>query len=138
MIAVSTSPAFPISGSTRTAAFAYTSVTSLPTMYLAMSKSCIVISMNMPPDTALYSAGGGAGSREVIFSICGAPILPSTMSCLIFKKLGSKRRLNPIISLTPDDCAVLMAFLTTSSDKSTGFSQNICFPALATSSIYLA
>ncbi len=28
-----------------------------------MSKSWIVMSMNMPPETRIYSMGGGAGSR---------------------------------------------------------------------------
>jgi len=59
--AVSMSPASPMAGSTRTAPRAYTSTTSLPVTYLAMSKSWIVMSRKIPPDTLMYETGGGAG-----------------------------------------------------------------------------
>ena len=53
--AVSTSPAFPIAGSTSTAPLAYTSTTSLPDRYRAMSKSWMVMSRKIPPETFTYS-----------------------------------------------------------------------------------
>ena len=51
--AVSRSPAAPMAGSTRTAPVAYTSTTSLPVTKRAMSKSWMVMSQKMPPDTSM-------------------------------------------------------------------------------------
>src|SRR3989442_10045479 len=61
MVAVSTSPASPIAGSTITPAIAKTSSTSLPVRKRAMSKSWMVISRKRPPEPGIYSIGGGAG-----------------------------------------------------------------------------
>ncbi len=48
--AVSRSPAWPMAGSTVTAAWVYTSSTSAPIRKRAMSKSWIVMSMKIPPE----------------------------------------------------------------------------------------
>ena len=48
---VSRSPTSPIAGSTRTSPRAKTSSTSLPVTKRAMSRSCTVMSRNMPPET---------------------------------------------------------------------------------------
>jgi len=42
-----------------------------------MSKSWIIMSRNIPPETFTYSIGGGAGSRLVMRRICGSPSLPA-------------------------------------------------------------
>ena len=89
------------------------------------------MSRNIPPDTATYSAGGGAGSRLVIRRISGTPIPPPAITSRIRAKSGSNRRLNPTWSLT----AALRTAPRISSrrlrSRSTGFSQKICLPARA-------
>ena len=76
-VAVSTSPASPMAGSMRQAPWAYSSTTSWPDRYRTMSRSWIIMSMKMPPETAAYSAGGGSGSRELTRTYWTSPILPA-------------------------------------------------------------
>ena len=56
------------------------------------------MSRNSPPDRAACSGGGGAGSRERIVTISTAPISPARRRRASAEKLGSKRRLKPIMS----------------------------------------
>ena len=51
--AVSRSPASPMAGSTLTPPVAYTSTASLPVTKRAMSKSWMVMSQKIPPDTSM-------------------------------------------------------------------------------------
>ena len=127
------SPASPIAGSILTAPVAYTSVTSLPIKYLAMSKSCIVMSKKIPPETLMYSIGGGLGSLEVIFKMCTSPILPAFMISWALLKLGSNLLLKPICNLTFAFSTVSRASCILFRSKSIGFSQNMCLPAFAAS-----
>src|SRR3954464_2407600 len=76
-MAVSMSPASPFAGSTGPAPRAKPSTPSEPLTYRAMSKSWIVMSRKIPPETRMYSTGGGAGSRLVIRTSCGAPSSPA-------------------------------------------------------------
>ena len=61
-------------GGSRTAALVYTSTTSLPDRYLAISKSCMVISRKFH-DTLTYSIGWRSRILDVIF-IMGALHFP--------------------------------------------------------------
>src|SRR6266536_2002767 len=64
-------------GSTSAAPMALTSTTSLAIMNRARSKSWIVMSAKRPPDVLMYSAGWGAGSRDVILisdGVAGEPL----------------------------------------------------------------
>ena len=60
------------------------------------------MSQKIPPDTLMYSMGGGAGSRLVIFTMCTSPMAirrrppACTAACA-----GSNRRLKPTCSGTP-------------------------------------
>src|SRR3954447_26435520 len=53
-----------------------------------MSKSWMVMSRKIPPEIAMYSSGGGAGSRLVIRTICGSPLSGAANPACA----GSKRR----------------------------------------------
>ena len=115
--AVSTSPTAPISGSTRQLALAKTSTGSSPRSQRAMSKSWIIMSRNSPPETLTYSMGGGAGSRLVIWTSSTRPMRPSRKAWWRAAKLGSKRRLNPIMSGAPRRSASARQRSTRSSDQ---------------------
>ena len=69
------------------------------------------MSRKIPPLTATYSGGGGAGSRLVIRRTCRSPIEPSATRSRTDLWPGSKRRLKPIMNGTPAastgrECAV--------------------------------
>src|SRR3954453_12460822 len=130
-MAVSMSPASPIAGSTRTAPRANTSTTSEPLTYRAMSKSWIVMSRKIPPETRMYSIGGGAGSRLLIRTICGSPSSPAATAARTAAWAGSKRRLKPIWNGTPAASTAAIARSTSSRSSETGFSQKIALPAPA-------
>ena len=100
-----------------------------------MSKSWIVISRNNPPDTLMYSTGGGAGSFEIMLTISTSPISPATIRCCSKAKLGSKRRLNASIAIILLDLTLATTCCTRGKDKSIGFSQNTCLPEATACSI---
>ena len=95
IIAVSISPASPIALSTKTADSTYILTGSALVKKRTISKSCMVISRSIPPDTAAYSALGGLGSLEVIFVMCISPILPDKNASFTAAKLWSYRLLKP-------------------------------------------
>ena len=94
-----------------------------------MSKSWIVMSRNSPPEAVTYSAGGGAGSREVIRTTCGSPKAPEVTCFRTAAKFGSKRRLKPTWSFTPDFSTSVKTFWIMFGSRAIGFSQKICLPA---------
>ncbi len=57
------------------------------------------MSRNKPPEPFTYSAGGGAGSRLMMVTISTAPMSPRRIRLSASAKLGSKRRLKPIIRI---------------------------------------
>ena len=63
-------------GSPRSDPVAYTSTTSRPVTQRTASKSWMLQSRKMPPDTARYAAGGGAGSSVVDRTVCTHPSSP--------------------------------------------------------------
>src|SRR5215218_8090541 len=129
--AVSMSPASPMAGSIRTAPRATTSTTSEPVMNRAMSKSWIVMSRNIPPESRMYAIGGGAGSRLEIRTGCGSPTRPAATASRTDACPGSNRLLKPIWNGTPA-CSTAPSPRSTSSRASdTGFSQKIALPARA-------
>src|SRR3546814_3107387 len=83
----------------------------------------------MPPDTAMWDAGGGAGSLEVICRLSSVPIAPLSRRALSAWKLGSKRRLNASSNLAPDRAEA--AARARAGSWSIGFSQKIALPAAA-------
>lgn len=91
--AVSTSPASAMYSAPRLPPAAYTSVTSRPVTQRTMSKSCTAQSRKMPPETATYAPGGGAGSRVVERTVCSAPSSPLTTALRAATQPASKRRL---------------------------------------------
>ncbi len=70
---MSTSPAAAMYSAPRLPSAAYTSVTFRPVTQRTMSKSCTEQSRKMPPDTATYASGGGAGSSVVERTVCSLP-----------------------------------------------------------------
>ena len=96
-----------------------------------MSKSWIVISRKIPPETFTYSGGGGAGSREVMRTMCGSPIAPACTRSRMRRKLWSNLRLKPTWIFTPAFFTSARAFFTRATVRSTGFSQKMCFPRAA-------
>ncbi len=96
-----------------------------------MSKSWIVMSQKIPPDTVMYSIGGGAGSRLVIFTICTSPTAPSATAFWTAPWAASNRRLNPIWSGTPAALTAATHRSTSARLSDTGFSKKIALPALA-------
>ena len=111
------------------------SSTSLPMIQRAMSRSWMVMSRNMPPETLTYSAGGGSGSLLVMRTRWGAPISPPATISLARLNPGSKRRLKPIISLTPASSTLASAWSMRARSRWIGFSQKMCLPASAACSI---
>ena len=74
--AVSTSPAAAKNSSPRFEPVAYTSTTSRPVTQRIASKSCTLQSLKMPPEVAMYAAGGGAASAVIPRSVCTQPSDP--------------------------------------------------------------
>ena len=122
---------FPMAGSTRTAAWAYTSTTSLPVTNRAMSKSWIIMSRKMPPDTSMYEIGGGAGSRLVMRTMCRSPTEPSITAERTEACAASNRRLKPTWNGTPLDSITANASSTLPRSSEIGFSQKMALPACA-------
>src|SRR3990167_8780227 len=92
-----------------------------------MSRSWIIMSRKIPPETSRYALGGGPGSREVIETISRLPTAPASSSLFNRLKLGSKRRLNPTKNGTPARSTSAIARSTRSRSRSMGFSQKIAF-----------
>jgi len=103
-----------------------------------MSKSWIIMSRKIPPDTLTYSGGGGAGSRLMTCSRCGSPISPRWMASRTRAKVGSKRRLKPTWNLTPACSTARSTWSIRTRSSSIGFSVKMCLPAAAAASITLA
>src|ERR1700722_3363835 len=101
----------------------------------AKSKSWIIMSRNRPPDTFTYEIGGGAGSKEVIDRSSLLPISPPSAAAFSAAKLGSKRRLKPIITGRPVALATFRHACARARLRSTGFSHNTALPALVAASI---
>src|SRR5882724_6929978 len=99
-MAVSMSPALPILGSTRQLALATTSTGSSPSSQRARSKSWIIMSRNRPPETLMYSSGGGPGSRLVMTTSSTSPTSPLRIAAWSARLVGSKRRLKPMATGT--------------------------------------
>ncbi len=93
------------------------------------------MSRNSPPDTLTYETGGGAGSQEVIDRSSLLPISPRSAADLSAAKLGSKRRLKPIITGRPVAPATFWHARALARLRSTGFSHRTAFPALVAASI---
>src|SRR3954449_11776886 len=55
-----------------------------------MSKSWIVMSRKIPPETRMYSIGGGAGSRLVMRTRWGAPTRPAAAASRTYASAGAK------------------------------------------------
>ncbi|BBI92410.1 transposase IS3 family [Serratia symbiotica] len=106
---------------------------SSPIMKRAISKSWIVISRNIPPETRTYSANGGDGSREIITKDSGLPMLPCTASFFTLRNCGSKRWLKPIKSETLCSFTTFKQSRTRTRSRGTGFSQKIALPCFAAS-----
>ena len=100
-----------------------------------MSKSWIVMSRKIPPDTLIYSAGGAPGSRLVIVTISTLPMRPSLMALCTAAKWGSKRRLKPSITFAPVSRMTLRQALTRAMSRSIGFSQKTALPTRENRSI---
>lgn len=100
-----------------------------------MSKSWISMSRKMPPERSIYDTGGGAGSRLVMTSVSGLPISPSCSRRLSAAKLGSKRRLKPIMQGRPLAATSRAQARARSRLRSTGFSQNTALPCRTARSI---
>jgi hypothetical protein len=96
-----------------------------------MSKSWIVMSRKMPPETRMYSGGGGAGSRLEIRTRCGSPTAPAATASRTDWCAGAKRRLKPIWNGTPASSTARSARSTSARSSDTGFSQKIALPASA-------
>jgi hypothetical protein len=58
-----------------------------------MSKSWTEQSRKMPPEAAMYAAGGGAGSSVVERTVCRVPSSPDRTAARAATKPASKRRL---------------------------------------------
>ncbi len=97
---VSASPASLMYSAPRLPPTAYTSVTSRPVTQRMMSKSCTEQSRKMPPDAAMYAAGGGAGSSVVERTVWSVPSSPDRTAARAATKPASKRRLKPICTGT--------------------------------------
>ena len=106
-----------------------------PITKFAISKSWIIISRKIPPETLIYATGGGAGSKEVIDSNSALPISPAVSACLSAPKLVSKRRLNPIITGRPVASTTFWQARARSRLRSTGFSHSTALPARVAASI---
>ncbi len=100
-----------------------------------MSKSWIVMSRKIPPETRTYASGGGAGSRLVMRTRCGSPTRPVATAARTEAWAGSKRRLKPIWNGTPAASTASSARSTVSRSSETGFSQKIALPARAASTM---
>lgn len=90
---VSASPASLMNSAPRLPPVAYTSVTSRPVTQRMMSKSWTAQSRKMPPEVAMYAAGGGAGSSVVDRTVCSGPSSPARTASRAAVKPASKRRL---------------------------------------------
>ena len=118
----STSPTLPTAGSVSTLPVAWSVAASSSRIQRKMSKSWISMSLKMPPELLMYGMGGAPGSRLVTISISGVPISPAASRALAAENVGSKRRWNPIMQVTPDFATasaqvlelgvVMVAFLT--------------------------
>ena len=124
-----------MAGSVKTDPVAMTRTGMSPIRNTAMSKSWIIMSLKIPPERRMYSAGGAPGSREVMTPISGVPIRPSLMAAFTPMKCGSKRRLNPTISVAPVSSTTSRQARTRAESRSIGFSQNTALPARENSSI---
>ena len=94
-----------------------------------------VMSRKMPPDTARYGIGGGAGSRLEMRTRCSAPTVPAATESRTNRWAGSKRRLKPTCSRAPASATAANARSTSARSSDSGFSQKIALPddAAATS-----
>lgn len=66
-----------------------------------MSKSWIIMSKKMPPETLRYSKGLCTLSRQDRRIICGVPTSPEYSVCLTLLWFVSKRRIKPVWNFTP-------------------------------------
>ena len=96
-----------------------------------MSKSWIIMSRKMPPETSMYGIGGGAGSRLVMRTMCRSPTEPSITAARTEACAASKRRLKPTWNGTPLDSITASASSTLPRSSEIGFSQKIALPACA-------
>ena len=106
-----------------------------PMIKLVISKSWIIISRNSPPETLIYSTGGGAGSKDVTDSNSALPICPAARLSRMAAKFGSNLRLKPIITGLPVSDTASRHALARSKLKSTGFSHITALPACVAASI---
>ena len=110
---------------------AYTSPTSRPVTQRMMSKSCTEQSRKMPPDAAMYAAGGGAGSSVVERTVCRSPSSPPRTASRAATKPASNRRLKPIWIGTSSFSTALSTRTPSAIVRATGFSQKTGTPASA-------
>src|SRR5262245_11276888 len=130
-MAVSMSPALPILASTRTLALATTSTGSSPSNQRARSKSWIIMSRNRPPETLMYSSGGGPGSRLVMTTSSTSPTSPLRIAAWIARLVGSKRRLKPMATGTRCFRRSARQRSTRLISRSIGFSHSTALPMRA-------
>ena len=130
--AASKSPASAIPGS-KFCPKAWTSTMS-PRKKRAMSKSWIVMSRKMPPETFTYSTGGAAGSRLMMSRFSRSPTRPSATAARSAANDGSKRRLKPNMTGVVTAPSSSRAASTSAMSRAMGFSHRTALPAFAAAS----
>ena len=100
----------------------------------AMSKSWIVMSRKMPPETFTYSTGGAAGSRLMMSRFSRSPTRPSATAARSAANDGSKRRLKPNMTGVVTASSSSRAASTSAMSRAMGFSHRTALPAFAAAS----